>query len=34
VRAQRTVPFTTSGQYAVVNIPNLHIAELVHVTLA
>jgi len=34
VRSDRPVPFTLSGGYAVVNIPILHIAELVHVALA
>jgi hypothetical protein len=34
VRSDRSVPFTLSGQDAVLNIPRLHIAELVHVALA
>jgi hypothetical protein len=33
LRADRTVPFNLSGPYAVVTIPLLHIAELVHVAL-
>jgi hypothetical protein len=33
VRSDRSVPFTISGGYAVVTIPNLHIAELVHLAL-
>jgi len=34
VRSDRSVPFTVGDGYAVLNIPNLHIAELVHVALA
>jgi hypothetical protein len=34
VRSDRSVPFTLSGGYAVLNIPNLHIAELIHAALA
>jgi hypothetical protein len=33
VRSDRSVPFTLSDGYAVINIPQLHIAELVHVAL-
>jgi hypothetical protein len=33
VRSDRSVPFTVSDRYAVVKIPTLHIAELVHVSL-
>jgi hypothetical protein len=33
VRSDRGVPFTMSAEYAVLNIPRLHIAELVHVAL-
>ena len=34
VRSDRSVPFTLSDGYAALNIPNLHIAELVHVAFA
>jgi hypothetical protein len=34
VRSDQSVPFTLSGEYAMMTIPNLHIAELVHVALA
>jgi hypothetical protein len=34
VRSDQHVPFTVSGTYTVLNIPTLHVAELVHVALA
>jgi len=34
VRSDRDVPLTIDGRYAVVNIPQVHIAELVHATFA
>jgi len=34
LRSNLSVPFTLSGDYAVIGVPHLHIAELVHVALA